>query len=59
MRPHAPWYNDAIRAEKQKKLERKWLKSKLAVDEQAFRDQCRLYKEEPDRTKTEYHCAEP
>ena len=60
LRPQAPWYNDSIRNDKRKKrqLERKWLKSKLTVDENAFREQCRHYKNVLDGAKTDYHCAQ-
>ena len=60
LRPQAPWYTDSVRASKRSKrqLERRWQKSKLTVDEDAFRDQCRQYKKDLDNAKTEYHCAQ-
>ncbi|XP_072041159.1 uncharacterized protein [Amphiura filiformis] len=60
LRPQAPWYTESVRASKRAKrqLERKWQKSKLTVDEDAFRNQCRQYKKDLDNAKTEYHCAQ-
>ncbi len=39
LRPHAPWYTDSLRSEKQRRrrLERKWQKSGLTVDKQTYR----------------------
>ena len=42
LRLQSPWYNTDLEAAKRlkRKLERKWLKSKLTVDLQIYRDQC-------------------
>ncbi|XP_072039182.1 uncharacterized protein [Amphiura filiformis] len=57
LRPHAPWYSDALREAKQEKRrrERKWLKSRLSVDKEYFKDQCDLYKDLLYKAKTDYH----
>ncbi len=41
VRERRPWYTDEIRAAKRlrRKLERKWIKSKLSIDEELFRAQ--------------------
>ena len=44
VRPSAPWYNSKIDEEKRKrrKLERRWRKSRLEIDRQLYKDQCKL-----------------
>ena len=57
LRPHAPWYNDALRDAKREKrrCERKWKKSKLEVHKQIYKEQCRTYKTLLDKEKSSYH----
>lgn len=45
LRPHAPWFSDSLRQAKQHKrrLERKYLKTKLEVDRILYKEQCHLY----------------
>ena len=42
LRPQSPWYNTDLEAAKRlkRKLERKWLMSKLTLDLQIYRDKC-------------------
>ncbi|XP_072037296.1 uncharacterized protein [Amphiura filiformis] len=57
LRPHAPWYTDTLRAAKQerRRLERKWLKSKLVVDKEQFKQQCVQYKDLLNKAKNKFH----
>ena len=60
LRPHAPWYTDALRDTKREKrqLERRMLKSGLQVDKQAYTDQCKKYHSMLESAKTEHHRSE-
>ncbi|XP_028519056.1 uncharacterized protein LOC114576505 [Exaiptasia diaphana] len=57
IRPHAPWYNDELRAEKREKRrkERRWRCTRLEVDKQIFQDHCSKYQDLVKRCKTNYH----
>ena len=57
IRPSQPWYNDNIRAEKQKvrQLERKWRASKLEGDRIAFKVQRQLYSDMLMGAVTQYY----
>ncbi|XP_072050218.1 uncharacterized protein [Amphiura filiformis] len=57
LRPHAPWYSDALRAAKQEKRrrERKWRKTDLTVYKQCYLDQCEHYRDLLNEAKTSYH----
>ncbi|KAJ8028772.1 hypothetical protein HOLleu_31107 [Holothuria leucospilota] len=60
LRPHAPWYSDALRDAKQKRrrLERKWLKSGLTVHKDIYKRQCTIYRDLLSKAKSNYHCQE-
>ena len=57
LRPHAPWYDDAIRNQKRerRRYERQYCKSGLEVHRQMYRDQCNIYAEMVDKAKSNYH----
>ena len=57
IRPHAPWNNDELRAEKREKRrkERRWRCTRLEVDKQIFQDHCSKYQDLVKRCKTNYH----
>ena len=57
LRPHAPWFDDSLRAAKQDKrrLERKWRKTRLEIDCQRYRDICDDYHKLLDKAKSTYH----
>lgn len=57
LRPRIPWFsNDLLLAKKEKRrLERKWLSSKLLVDYEIYRDQCKSYQSLLQSAKSEYH----
>lgn len=59
LRPHAPWYNEELREEKQKrrKLERQWLANKLVIHRQMYRQQCHLVNNMVINLKKEYYTA--
>lgn len=56
-RCHFPWYNEDIRAEKQKRrqLERKWRRSRLTSDFDAYSAQCNLTQKMSDEAKRVYY----
>ncbi|XP_072044960.1 uncharacterized protein [Amphiura filiformis] len=60
LRPHAPWYTDAVRDAKRSKrsLERRMVKSGLQVDRQAYKEQCKQYHAMLEDSKTQHHRAE-
>ncbi len=60
LRPHAPWYTDSLRAEKQerRRRERKWQKTGLTVDKHSYQEQCDNYNNLLAKTKTDYHSNE-
>lgn len=57
LRPHAPWYSASLHASKQlrRRCERKWMKSKLAVDREIYMEQCVKYTNLLAASKTEFH----
>ena len=57
LRPHAPWYSDALRAEKKerRRLERRASQTGLTVFKEAYKDQCSKYNSLLSKAKTEYH----
>jgi hypothetical protein len=57
LRPHAPWYSESLRAEKQKRRrrERVWRKSGLTVDKESYQEQCENYRLHLIKAKTDYH----
>jgi hypothetical protein len=56
IRPVAPWYNESIKEEKQKrrKLERVWRESELTVHREVYKDQCCKVNKLVCETKREY-----
>ena len=56
LRPNAPWYSEDLRMAKRsrRKLERKWLCSRLTVDHQIYREQCALVAKLLHQTKIAY-----
>ncbi|XP_072017811.1 uncharacterized protein [Amphiura filiformis] len=57
LRPHAPWYDDSLRASKREKrrLERKWIKSGLTIDKQIFHSFCSDYRTSLESAKRVYY----
>ena len=57
LRPHAPWYSDTLRAAKQvkRRRERKWIKSGLAVHHELYKEQCTIYRDLVNNSKSNYH----
>ena len=57
LRPHAPWYDDSLRASKREKrrLERKWVKSGLAIDREIFHTHCEEYRSALETAKVEHY----
>lgn len=57
LRPNAPYYTQEIREEKQvrRKLERKWQKSKLTVDKDIYKQQCKVVNNMLNKSRTEYY----
>ena len=57
LRPRTPWFNnDLLLAKKSKRrLERKWLSSKLVVDYQIYRNHCKNYNHLLNTAKADYH----
>ncbi len=60
LRPHSPWYSDALRKAKQVKRqsERRYRSSGLAVHKELYRDQCNIYQDLLAKAKTSYHSQE-
>ena len=60
LRPHAPWYNDSLKAAKQEKRrrERQWKTSDLEVHRQWYKSQCSTYQKLLAETKSTYHQKE-
>ncbi len=58
LRPHSPWYTDALREAKQEKhrRERKWSKTGLVVHKEYYNDQCVIYRDLLNIAKFNYHC---
>ena len=56
-RPNAPWYNENLRNMKRelRRLERRWLSSKLEIDRQRFKDFSYQYNDQIKQAKLEYH----
>ena len=56
-RPNAPWYNESLCQKKRelRRLERRWMTSKLEIDQQRFRDHSDQYNELIKQAKLEYH----
>ena len=59
LRPNAPWFNDSLRAMKsqRRKLERKYLSTRLEVHRQMYRDQCQIYTATLHSAKSTYYKA--
>ena len=57
LRPHAPWYDDAIRDQKRerRRCERRYLKSGLEVHKQIYKTECKKYLELIDNAKSKHH----
>ena len=57
LRPHAPWYDDAIRDQKRERCrcERQYLKSGLEVHKQIYKTECKKYLELIDNAKSKHH----
>ena len=55
--PNCPYYNDTLRAEKQKRrsLERQWRRTSLSVHRQLYTDQCKLVNRLLRQTKANYY----
>ena len=60
LRPHAPWYDEALREQKRAKRrsERKWVSSGLEVYKQLYQEECHKYKEALETAKTDHHRAQ-
>lgn len=60
LRPHAPWYTDSLRAQKQerRRRERRWIKTGLTVHKELYQEQCTNYNNLIAKAKTEYHTNE-
>lgn len=60
LRPNAPWFDDTLKAMKKhkRKLERTYLKTRLEVHRQIYRDQCRIYTDALNYTKSSYYKAQ-
>ena len=56
-RPNAPWYNDELRDMKResRRLERRWISSKLEIHKQLFKEHCKKYKLAIKHAKQSYH----
>jgi hypothetical protein len=59
LRPHSPWFNQEIKAAKRtrRKLERKWRKSKLAIDLEMLRERHKHVTALINTAKTQYYCG--
>ena len=57
LRPHTPWYYDHLRMEKRKnrRCERKWLKTRLEIDRQIYKECCINYHRLLDQAKINYY----
>ena len=57
LRPHAPWYSDAIRDAKRerRRCERRFVKSGLQVHKEIYQESCQWYKDLLDGAKSDYH----
>ena len=60
LRPHAPWYDNALRAAKQEKRrrERTYKSSGLTVHKELYKEQCQTYTTLLKDAKTSYHRKE-
>lgn len=56
-RPNAPWYTDSLRDMKResRRLERRWISSKLEIDKQIFKEHCKKYNLAIKQAKQAYH----
>jgi len=54
LRPHAPWYNDQLRASKQerRRLEHRWRMTGFDTDKEAYKEQRDMYNRLLNETKT-------
>ena len=59
LRPHSPWYNDSIDAEKKRrrKLERRWRKSRLSIDRKLYVTQCGVVNDMMISAKSNYYSS--
>ena len=57
LRPNAPWFNDTLKAMKRRKrkLERIYLKTRLEVHRQIYKNECRTYTDALNSTKSSYY----
>ena len=57
LRPHAPWYEEALREEKRerRRCERQFCKSGLEVHKRIYREQCKKYSAMLEEAKSNYH----
>ena len=57
MRPPAAWYNGDIDQEKRKrrKLERRWCKSRLVIDRESYKEQCKVVSSLIKKAKENYY----
>ncbi|XP_072022865.1 uncharacterized protein [Amphiura filiformis] len=60
LRPHAPWYDDALRAAKQEKRrrERKYKRTGLSVHQDLYKEQCVNYRNMLNESKSSFHRKE-
>ena len=56
LRPSAPWFNDEVREAKRhrRRAERKWMKSRLEIHSQLYRNQCCSYNQLLMQSKSHY-----
>ena len=57
LRPNAPWYNEKLREEKQKrrKAERLWRRTRLTIHHQMYKEQCRVVGSLVTQCKKDYY----
>ena len=60
LRPHAPWYDDSIRADKRerRRCERQFLKSGLEVHKKMYIEMCKNYSNKIESAKADYHVSQ-
>ena len=56
LRPHAPWYSEALQKMKRerRRCERKMIKSSLQVDKDIYQTKCKVYNEQINQAKNQY-----